>query len=171
MSTPIKFLETIPFRFKISGNLIKKLGEESIANKNIAILELIKNSYDAGATLVEVELKNITTSNPSIRIADNGKGMTSTDLENKWLNIATPNKSQQVIKVGERIPVGEKGIGRLSSESLGDLTVLRTNPKNETAGFQINFDWTKYQDKNALANEIINTGFKIKKKKYVAYLN
>lgn len=166
MSTPIKFLETIPFRFKISGNLIKKLGEESIANKNIAILELIKNSYDAGATLVEVELKNITTSNPSIRIADNGKGMTSTDLENKWLNIATPNKSQQVIKVGERIPVGEKGIGRLSSESLGDLTVLRTNPKNETAGFQINFDWTKYQDKNALANEIINTGFKIKKKKY-----
>lgn len=163
MATQI--LETIPFRFKISGNLIKKLGEESIANKNIAILELIKNSYDAGASLVEIELKNITTANPAIRIADNGKGMTSTDLENKWLNIATPNKSQQVVKPGERIPVGEKGIGRLSSESLGDQTVLTTNPKNETAGFQIIFDWTKYQDKNALANEIINNGYKIKKRR------
>jgi hypothetical protein len=158
-------LEILPFRFKISGNLIKKLGEESIANKNIAILELIKNSYDAGASLVEVELKNISSANPSIRISDNGKGMTSTDLENKWLNIATPNKSEHKIKSGERIPVGEKGIGRLSSESLGDETMLTTNPKNETAGFQINFDWKKYQDKNALANEIVNNGFKLKKKK------
>lgn len=165
MATPNKVLESIPFRFKISGNLIKKLGEESIANKNIAILELIKNSYDAGSSLVEIELKNITTASPSLRISDNGKGMTSTDLENKWLNIATPNKSQQSIKAGERIPVGEKGIGRLSSESLGDRTVLTTKPKNETAGFEISFDWTKYQHKNALVNEIINDGFKIKKTK------
>lgn len=150
MSSPSQILEALPFRFKISGNLIKKLGEESIANKNIAILELIKNSYDAGASLVEIELENISTANPSIRISDNGKGMTSTDLENKWLNIATPNKSQQTVTPSERISVGEKGIGRLSSESLGEQTILTTNPKNETAGFQITFDWTKYQDKNAL---------------------
>jgi hypothetical protein len=160
-----QIIESIPFRFKVSGNLIKKLGEESIANKNIAILELIKNSYDAGASLVDIKLKNISSINASIQISDNGKGMTSTDLENKWLNIATPNKSQQETKLGERVPVGEKGIGRLSSESLGDQTVLTTKPKNETSGFQIIFDWTKYQDKNALANEIVNDGYKIKKTK------
>ena len=97
--------------------------------------------------------------------------MTSTDLENKWFNIATPNKSQQEVNPGDRIPVGEKGIGRLSSESLGEQTVLTTNPKNETAGFQITFDWTKYQDKNALANEIINKGVKIKKKKFIGANN
>lgn len=38
-----------PLRFDVSGNLIRKFGRESISNKNVAILELIKNSYDAGA--------------------------------------------------------------------------------------------------------------------------
>jgi hypothetical protein len=160
-----KIIEEIPYRFKVSGNLIKKLGEESIANKNIAVLELIKNSYDAKATKVDVCLENINTKDAKIVIIDNGEGMTNTDLENKWLNIATSNKVEKKSLNGERIPVGEKGIGRLSSESLGKETTLITKPKNESFGYKIIFDWTKYQGKNVQLNDVINTGYKIKKPK------
>ncbi len=52
MSKGEEIIEEIPYRFTVSGNLIKKLGEESIANKNIALLELIKNAYDAKASKV-----------------------------------------------------------------------------------------------------------------------
>jgi hypothetical protein len=165
MLKPEKVIEEIPFRFKISGNLIKKLGEESIANKNIAILELVKNSYDAGASHVEINFNQLNSTSATLKVVDNGKGMTGTDLENKWLNIATSNKSQTIVNIGNRIPVGEKGIGRLSSESLGAQTVLITNPKDEVHGYQINFEWNKYLEKNALANEVVNDGFKFKKSK------
>ena len=157
--------EDIPFRFKVSGNLIKKLGEESIANKNVAILELIKNAYDAKASKVNVEFQNLNTVNSTIILDDNGQGMTHTDLENKWLNIATPNKLKRQARQGERIPVGEKGIGRLSSESLGAETILITKPKGETVGYQIKFEWNKYQEEDVLCNEVINKGFKFSKKR------
>jgi hypothetical protein len=165
MAKTESIVEDIPFRFKISGNLIKKLGEESIANKNIAILELVKNSYDAGATIVDVNFNQLSSASASIILTDNGKGMTGTDLENKWLNIATPNKSTTPLVPGERIPVGEKGIGRLSSESLGSQTILVTRPKDEAFGYKIMFDWNKYLEKSALVNEVINQGHKFKKVK------
>jgi hypothetical protein len=158
-----EILEEIEYRFKVSGNLIKKLGEESIANKNIAILELIKNAYDAKASKVEVSLMNIETTDGKVVISDNGIGMNNTDIVNNWLNIATPNKSQKQIKVDERIPVGEKGIGRLSSESLGGETTLITKPKDETSEYKIIFDWSKYQNKSVLVNEVINKGYRTKK--------
>lgn len=165
MNSKEQIIEEIPYRFTISGNLIKKLGEESIANKNIAILELIKNAYDAKASKVDVVLRDINSNNASIVISDNGDGMSNTDLDTKWLNIATSNKAEKKINQGERIPVGEKGIGRLSSESLGGQTILTTKPKNESFAYKIVFDWTKYQDKNVLCNEVVNNGFKITKRK------
>jgi hypothetical protein len=157
--------EEIPFRFKFSGNIIKKLGEESIANKNIALLELIKNSYDADATKVSITFADINSKEGKIIVSDNGDGMTSTELDNKWFNIATPNKSEKIINTTDRVPVGEKGIGRLSSESLGKETILVTKPKGKTEGYKILIDWTKYEEKGVLANEVINKGISIKKTK------
>ena len=126
----------IPYRFKISGNLIRKLGGESIANKNIAILELIKNSYDAGAKKVEVELKDVESTNAKIIISDNGRGMTNTEIENNWMTIATPNKSgARLGGSSSRSFIGEKGLGRLASESLGKKTVLCTWSKTENKGY------------------------------------
>jgi hypothetical protein len=162
---PPQVLEEIDYRFKVSGNLIKKLGEESIANKNVAILELIKNAFDAKASKVNIYLNNITTTTGSIIVSDNGNGMTNTELTENWLNIATPNKAQKQIKPTDRIPVGEKGIGRLSSESLGDQTILSTKPKDESFEYKIIFDWSKYQQKGVLVTDVINKGIKVRKTK------
>ena len=67
-------------RLKISSALKDLVGKDLITNDNIAIFELVKNSYDAYATKVEIRF-----SDDEIVIADNGKGMSFNDLKNKWL--------------------------------------------------------------------------------------
>lgn len=153
-----------PLRFDVSGNLIKKFGRESISNKNVAILELIKNSYDAGAAKTEVDLLFINTKDAMISVLDNGDGMDYLELKNKWMRIANPSKSKK-IKNGDRIFIGEKGIGRLSAESLGKMATLFSLPKGKDTGYKVIFDWNKYQEENVLVNDIDNPTFEFKKKK------
>lgn len=153
-----------PLRFDVSGNLIRKFGRESISNKNVAILELIKNSYDAGAAKVEIDLTSINTKDAIISVSDNGNGMDYLDLKSKWMRIATPFKSKK-LENGERIFIGEKGIGRLSAESLGKTATLFSLPKGKDTGYKIVFDWDKYQDENVLVNDIDNPTSEFRKKK------
>ena len=75
-------------QFKVSAELKNILGRDLITSPNIAVLELVKNSYDAHATKVE-----ITFGEDSLVIADNGKGMSLDDLKNKWLFVAYSAKS------------------------------------------------------------------------------
>lgn len=154
--------EKIPFRFKVSGNIIRKLGGESISNKNIAILELIKNSHDSFSKKVEINFSDINTQNSKIVISDNGDGMDYEDIENKWMQIANTHKTK--IKTGNRTIIGEKGIGRLAVESLGRKTTLTSLPNNKTEGYKIEFNWDKYQKENVLLQDVINDGYKFKKK-------
>ena len=156
--------ELDPSRFQVSGNLIRKLGGESISNKNVAILELIKNSYDAKANKVEISFNDVNTAGGNITISDNGGGMDYSDLMNKWMTIATTNKSKAK-KNGERTIIGEKGIGRLSAESLGKNTVLYSYPRNESTGYKILFDWEKYQSENILIDQVPNQTFRFPKTK------
>ena len=67
-------------QFKISSALKDLVGKDLITSDNVAIFELVKNSYDAYANHVV-----ITFSEDKITIADNGKGMSYSDLINKWL--------------------------------------------------------------------------------------
>ena len=67
-------------QFKVSSALKDLVGKDLITNDNVAIFELVKNSYDAYATKVEIRF-----SDNEIIIADNGKGMSFDDLKNKWL--------------------------------------------------------------------------------------
>lgn len=160
----IQMEELEPSLFQVSGNLIRKLGGESISNKNVAILELIKNSYDAYANKVEISFNEVNTANGNIIISDDGKGMDYTDLMNKWMTIATTNKSK-IKKNGKRVVIGEKGIGRLSAESLGKRTILISHPQNESTGYKIEFDWAKYQSNNILINQVPNQTYKFRKTK------
>ena len=70
----------------VDVGLIPSLGRNSIKDHTTAILELIKNSYDAGANIVDVEIMSHS-AEPFIRIADNGCGMTEDDIDRSWLRI------------------------------------------------------------------------------------
>lgn len=79
------------------ARLLTMLGDQLIKNEQIAVIELIKNAYDADADWVKVSFEGFTeslniTSESRIIIEDNGCGMTSERIEKSWMSPATPNK-------------------------------------------------------------------------------
>src|SRR4051812_198591 len=108
--------------FKTNVLLKSIIGKDLINNDNIAVLELVKNAFDAGSKEVDIVFKNIkrnddesnkdnyTDSSSKIVIQDWGSGMDEADLVNRWLNIAYSDKKHRREDHG-RILAGAKGIG------------------------------------------------------------
>ncbi|MGJ8661102.1 MAG: ATP-binding protein [Bacteroidota bacterium] len=113
--------------FKTRARLINQLGDQLIKNNSIALLELVKNSYDADASFCIVEMEHLLdTKKGNILILDDGIGMSEATIRNVWLEIGTSYKSDLNSKPKlyrspkfKRLPLGEKGIGRLGVHKLG----------------------------------------------------
>ncbi|MFT4804919.1 MAG: signal transduction histidine kinase [Psychroserpens sp.] len=148
-------MQKTPLQFKISSALKNIIGSDLISDDFIAVFELVKNSYDAHATKVEITFENIYSNNAKIIIKDNGKGMNYDDLINKWLFVAYSAKREGTeedsydyrnkIKV-KRAYAGAKGIGRFSCDRLGRELYLETikdevNNKVET----LLTEWDKFE--------------------------
>ncbi|MBP6023289.1 sensor histidine kinase [Ferruginibacter sp.] len=127
-------------RFFIDAKTLIHLGRESIKDHTTALIELVKNSYDADANNVDVE---ILCSNNSdiIRIADNGFGMTKEQLLNNWLRIGFSNKRHSKMSGLGRRKTGEKGIGRISADRLGaKLELISKTESDGIVGLKVNWD-------------------------------
>src|SRR5580698_9559405 len=74
--------------FKVSSGLKDLIGNELITDNNIAVFELVKNSFDAGAKRVTIRFENIYGDDSKIIIIDDGKGMDYSDIKDKWLFVA-----------------------------------------------------------------------------------
>lgn len=154
-----------PLKFKISSALKNIIGRDLITDDFIAVFELVKNSYDAHATKVDVIFKDIYSENKKIIIKDNGKGMSYRDLIDKWLFVARSSKKEgdeedSYINFREKIKVkrayaGAKGIGRFSCDRLGSELYLETTKDERNAKIEaLVTDWSKFeQDSN---NEFVN---------------
>jgi hypothetical protein len=143
--------------FQSSGRLVKLLGRESISNPNVALLELIKNSYDEDATEVKISFKNTKTLNGEITLEDNGNGMTHSDIEKKWMTLGTPNKTEDPYskRYGRR-KIGEKGIARFGADSLARHVLIETGVRNETFAYRLAIDWDQYLEPDVLFEKIPN---------------
>ena len=119
--------------FKFSPSILSRLGEELIPNPDQGILELVKNSYDADATVCEIELLNTEEIGGSIVISDNGMGMDLETLQSGWLVIGKSEKegASDRTPVNNRLRVGSKGLGRLAALRHGSHVELTTRPKSE----------------------------------------
>lgn len=132
-------------QFRVSAELKNILGRDLITSPDIAILELVKNSYDAHASKVEIMFKD-----DYLSIADNGKGMSKDDLINKWLFVAYSAKSDGTEDKSYRSKfkrhyAGSKGIGRLSCDRLAHNLTLTTRSK-ETAKTEVLYvDWRTFE--------------------------
>lgn len=126
--------------FNPKAHILTLLGEELIKSPVMAIYELVKNSYDADSTKVDVLFRDIDdVKKAAIIVEDNGLGMTSDIVENVWLEPGTDNRKpfnietgqRQVIKspVFKRVPMGEKGVGRFAVHKLAQEILLITRPK------------------------------------------
>ncbi len=138
--------------FKISSALKDIIGRDLITDDNIAIFELVKNSYDAHSRRVDVIFNNIYDSKKaSIIIKDNGKGMDYDDLKNKWLFVAYSAKKEGSEDKDYRDKIhqkrqfaGAKGIGRFSCDRLGKKLRLESTKKGERTQVLVT-DWEAFE--------------------------
>lgn len=139
------------------------LGDQLIKNERIALVELIKNSYDADADWVRIRFENFNedmsaNEESSIVIEDNGSGMTPEDIRKSWMNPATPQKYSRKKEGKRRTPgknriiQGEKGIGRFAILKLGRNITITTRTKDSKFESVLEYDFTKFDDEFVLEN-------------------
>ena len=149
--------------FRISAALKDIIGKELITDEFVAVFELVKNSFDANATKVEVIFENnYETETARIIIKDNGIGMNYDDLKNKWLFVAYSAKKlgrenedyRDKIKT-KRVFAGAKGVGRFSCDRLGkylNLITIKDEPNSKIENLVVN--WEDFE--NADDEEFVN---------------
>lgn len=141
--------------FRASANVKTIMGKELITNPNVAIFELVKNSFDAYASHAWIIFKDVESQNNArIVIVDDGDGMTEEDLKKKWLFAGFSEKreaekggasSKPASEGRHRIFAGQKGIGKFSCDSLGEKLVLHTKAKGTQTIHRLDIDWTRFE--------------------------
>ncbi|MDB6093347.1 MAG: histidine kinase [Verrucomicrobia bacterium] len=147
--------------FSVSARVALQLGRESISSSVTAILELVKNAYDADADVVRIRFGNLKVGPASMVVEDDGKGMTAEDLQKNWMVIGTSNKLVARRSVGRnRVLTGEKGLGRLGLDRLCRRTRVQSLQEGGP-GVELDVDWTKYEVAKSRLEEIAHPFYKI----------
>lgn len=127
--------------FTSDAALIDRLGRELVGKQETALVELVKNSYDADATEVGVTFER-----DRLIIDDNGTGMDRGELISGFLRLASNLKvTEPVSQRFHRQRAGRKGIGRFSTQRLGSRLVLRTWQDANKNGLQLTINWSDFE--------------------------
>lgn len=143
--------------FKTNTLLKNLIGKDLINDDNIGIIELVKNSYDARSSKVQIIFDGFFKDEPSskpitkstlskIVIADDGSGMDEVDIEDKWLNIAHSEKKAPTNVVGANF-AGNKGVGRFSCDRLGATLNIFTRQKSADL-LHLKIEWENFEREN-----------------------
>ncbi|MTJ46822.1 sensor histidine kinase [Dolichospermum sp. UHCC 0259] len=133
--------------FKFSPKILQRLGEELLPNPDQGIIELVKNSYDADATECTVEVVKISTIGGSIIISDNGIGMDEDAISEGWLVLGRSKKAVRELTPLGRLPVGNKGLGRLAALQQGSQVILKTRPQYQPGvEYSLTINWDDFQE-------------------------
>ena len=149
-------------KLKPRARLIRTIGDKLISGPEAAIIELVKNSYDADSPSVEIEIVPPKDSHHGkITIKDTGHGMTYDNILNDWLEPATDTKTKNTVsKSGKRTVLGAKGVGRFASASLGREITL-TSIAEWDGRYQkssLKLDWSIFESNTYLDDIDIDIG-------------
>ena len=150
--TPLHEMRTL----SVHPSVVFKLGEDLISDDVQALVELVKNSWDAGADRAHVAIDTAAVMSDAslgslrgrISVRDTGDGMTLSEIERGWLTISNSDKREQKRKgvaKGKRVPLGDKGLGRLGAQRLGQILQMHTRPRSEDAAYSVQIRWTDYE--------------------------
>lgn len=137
--------------FRISSGLKNLIGRDLISDRYIAVFELVKNSYDAGASKATISFEQSDDGTERIIISDNGCGMTYADIINKWLFVAYSEKKPQHRQQSsfrdkiKREVAGAKGVGRFSCDRLGALLTLVTKTEQDEYANRVEVNWNTFE--------------------------
>ncbi|MHB1107211.1 MAG: ATP-binding protein [Lutibacter sp.] len=148
-------MSDITYKIRPAARLIHTIGSDLIGDSYAALVELVKNSYDADATNVDILFKYTEIEKENaliISIRDNGHGMDFDTVINKWLVPATNDKlKRKFSKNGTRTLQGRKGIGRFAASILGQEMTLSTVDENGEKSETV-IDWRIFKTDDYLEN-------------------
>jgi len=130
--------------FRTNSRHIGQLGRELVTDFVTALVELVKNSYDADAGSVQIRIENANTPCSRIIVTDTGSGMTQEEFEKKWMVIGTSNKVSEPYTSKGRKRTGKKGIGRFSVERLAERATIYSFADQED--FKVFINWNRYEE-------------------------
>lgn len=144
--------------FEVHPSVVYQLGESLISDAIQALIELVKNSYDADATFakvvidtvgcIEVDGAKYPSDGGRIIVEDDGHGMDLDEITAGWLTISNRKKRElkQAKKTtpGGRTPLGDKGLGRLGVQRLGENLELFTKATGDK-GYHFGFSWLDFE--------------------------
>ncbi|QNH04279.1 sensor histidine kinase [Pseudomonas sp. B11D7D] len=133
------------------ARIVRTIGDQLISGPEAALIELVKNSYDADSPYVYISISQPVAGVGRIIVKDEGHGMSAEDLVSKWLEPATNDKlERRYSPVKGRPMLGAKGVGRFASARLGRMLLLRSTKLNNEASkletSEIVLDWKQFED-------------------------
>lgn len=180
--------------FKVDPRIMEHVGSSLITSDELAITELIKNSYDAKSKFARLhfftdfnEVNNSLNQNKMliplnneilsivsdaitkeelIVLEDIGNGMNYEQLQNGFFTVGTDIKKNSKVKnknSDERIPLGEKGIGRLSAQRLGKILIVETTSADSDVTYILKINWDDFNRQNTSIEDINIPEFKVNK--------
>lgn len=149
-----------PLTFTVDTHLFRELGELLVGRDSTALVELVKNAYDADATEVVVHGDGLDDAKRGyILVTDNGIGMTTDQFVMGFLRIASRVKEEARRSTRyKRRYTGAKGVGRLAAHKLAWLLEVASTPASASnVPISASIDWAKIEKLDTL-DEIAESG-------------
>lgn len=155
-SIKAKVIDSGEVSFSIESRILRELGERLVKKPEVALLELIKNSYDADATECLVD----TLDRSALIVSDNGHGMTFKSFKTSWMRVGTSSKSNTATtSLYGRAVTGEKGIGRFAVRFLGEelklTSIAYDHERGEKTKLTVKFSWPKVDENEDLGQAAV----------------
>ncbi len=133
------------YTIRPAGRHIFTIGRDLIQDNYAAVVELVKNAYDADSPDVDIAFKaSADGSGYTVVISDHGHGMSRDDVINKWMVPSTLDKRERVRSPLGRKLQGSKGVGRYAASVLGtDLLLETVTPEGEKTTLYL--EWSSFE--------------------------
>jgi hypothetical protein len=150
MKTNTSKIQSEDIFFDSDGNLFKHIGRNQIDSETIALIEIVKNSYDADATEVLITFENVGKPNSEIIVTDNGHGMTYQAFKDYWMCPGTSHKeAEQISPKWGRMMLGRKGMGRFGTDKIGSTVIVKSKTKKNQSAFAAHINADLFERPNA----------------------
>ena len=132
----------------VCPEILRRLGEELVPDAHQGIVELARTLL---TTLTQQPVSSASTaSRPpagNVTITDNGDGMSHSDIADGWLVFGRSSKDRRTLTRLNRVPAGDKGLGRLAALRLANVAALTTRPRLEPGvEYQMELDWRRFDE-------------------------
>jgi len=142
-------------RLRPRARIIRTIGRDLISNEVVALVELIKNAYDADANKVRIVFEEpLQPSQGGVLIEDDGVGIPLKTIQQAWFEPATVSKTRNTQSAAGRRVTGEKGVGRFAAARIAQAMEMESLAKGAKRLVRVRFDWGRFDDENLYLDQV-----------------